>query len=118
MSDIDLTAWLGPAADELDEEQTARVYEIASWADEQWPGEDDQPERDAALSAAVQYLLGETTPEQAGHDLVAARHAERVASIAAQTFARMVCEDGWAETRAADVLAVDRMTVRRARGKL
>lgn len=117
MSDYDLTTWLGPAADELTEEQTERVHAVARWADERWPGEDGQEDRDTALSAAVQYLLGETTPADAGHALVALRRAERAASIAAQALAILACEDGMSEVQAAETLALDRMTVRKARGK-
>jgi hypothetical protein len=113
----DWTAWLGPAAAEMTVEQRSRFEDEAALICEQYADPDLAAERDAALSAVVQYLLGDTTPEEAGRVLAAAREAERAASIAAQTMARMVCDDGMSEVQAAQTLALDRMTVRKARGK-
>lgn len=93
MSTDDLMAWLGPAADEMTAEQIERVRTEAAAIEQRYPEPDEQPERDAALSAVVQYLLGETTPEDAGRALVAARRAEREAYAAALQMAVMLVGD-------------------------
>lgn len=92
--DHELTAWLGPAYDELTDEQRDVFAREAADIAERYPDPDDEPghrqaERDAAMSAVVQYLLGETTPDDAARALRAARDAERRASIAAQHIALM-----------------------------
>ena len=86
----DWTAWLGPAADELTGEQRDRLDDEAAEIIERIGDDpDDQDDRDAALSAVVQYLLGETTIDQAGRERAATLAAARHASIAAQTIARL-----------------------------
>ncbi|MGH3496303.1 MAG: hypothetical protein ACRDP1_02410 [Nocardioidaceae bacterium] len=112
------TVWLGPAADQLTAEQLDRFeYEakrvLARVGDD--PG--DQPDRDTALSAVVQYLLGEIAIDQAGADRVRTRTAERAASLVAQQVARMAVLDGMPEAEAARRAGLDRMTVRAALGK-
>jgi hypothetical protein len=73
MTEHDLMAWLGPATAELTAEQIDLIQTLCRDIDERWPDPDEQPEREAALSAVVQYLLGDTTPETARRTLVEAR---------------------------------------------
>lgn len=117
MTDHDLMAWLGPAADDLTAEQIERVAAEAREIDERYPDPDQQHERDAALSAVVQHLLGETTAEDADRALIAARRAEREAYAAALQVAVMLVRDGAPKATAARRAGVDRMSLLKALGE-
>jgi hypothetical protein len=117
MPSNDLTTWLGPAANDLTPEQIERVAEVARDLDRRYPDPDEQPERDAALSATVQYLLGETTPEEAGRALLAARLAEQAAYVSALQIAVLLVADGTPKKKAAERAGVDRMSLLKALGE-
>jgi hypothetical protein len=113
-----LRAWLGPALDDLTAEQLARIEAEDKRITARYPDPDDMAKASAALSAAVQYLLGEKTVEDAGRALLAAREAEALAYVAAQQIAAMAADDGMPEIRAAFVANVAKNSVRKARGLL
>lgn len=114
----DLMAWLGPAADDLTAEQVERVVEAARDIDERYPDPDEQAERDAALSATVQYLLGETTPEDAARALVDARRREQEAYVAALQVAVVAHRYGGVpKATAARRAGIDRMRLLTALGE-
>ena len=114
----ELEAWLGLAADDLTPDQIDRLHREAQSIDGRYPDPDDQELRDAALSAAVQWLLlGDITLDRAREQLVSARIAAARASAAAQQVAVMAHGDGMPESRAAAAVGIDRMTLRRALGK-
>lgn len=115
--DNDWTAWLGPAADAMTPEQRARFEAEAADVVARHHDPDLPEDRDAALSALVQYLLGETTLDDAGAQRVRTRADARAASIAAQQIARLAVQDGTPEAEAARRAGLDRMTVRKALGK-
>lgn len=112
------TAWLGPAAEELTDEQRDR-FEVEAAAATERIGDDPDlaAEREAAWSAIVQYLLGETTLDEAGDQRRQTRAAERHALLAAQAVARLAYQDGIAEAEVARRVGLDRMVVRRVLGK-
>lgn len=116
MSD-DLVTWLGPAADDLTPEQIERVRAEARDIAERYPDPDHQPERDAALSAVVQYLLGDTTPEDADRALVDARRRAREAFVAAEQIAVLLVRDGTPKAIAARRAGIDRMSLLKALGE-
>ena len=113
-----LLVWLGPAADELSAEQIDRLYQEAEAIEARFPHPDDEYLRDAALSAAVQWVLGEITLAQAAQQLVDARVAARRASVVAQEVAALAVADGMSEVNAARAVGIDRMTLRKVLGKL
>ena len=135
MQDHELMAWLGPAADDLTPEQIQRVADEARRIADRWPDPDHQPERDAALSAVVQHLLGETSAEEAARALVDARRRrreadarrrereadarrrEREAYAAAETIAVALVHDGTPKATAARRAGIDRMSLLRALGE-
>jgi len=118
MPSDDLMAWLGPAADELTAEQLDAVRAAARDLDGRYPHPDEQPEREAALSATVQYLLGEITTEDAHRRLVAARAEERAAYVSALQVAVMAHRHGGtAKATAAREVGVDRMRLLKALGE-
>ncbi|WP_300680733.1 hypothetical protein [Nocardioides sp.] len=114
----DWTAWLGPAADEMTDHQRERFEREAAEAIDRIGDDPDlQEERDAALSAIVQYLLGETTIDEAGEARTRTQREARYASLAAQQIARLAVQDGMSEEEAGWRAHLTRMTVRKALGK-
>ncbi len=75
MPNDDLTAWLGPAADSMTPERLERVTELSRRIYAFYPDPGEYEEREAALSAVVQHLLGEITPEEARRTLTDAVRA-------------------------------------------
>lgn len=109
--------WLGDAADDLTTEQIERIAAESRRIDERYPDPDEQGERDAALSAVVQHLLGETTPEDAARTLIDARAAEGRAYAAALQIAVLLVGDGTPKATAARMAGVDRMSLLKALGE-
>lgn len=105
----EIEAWLGPAAEDLTDEQIGRLATAAGDIDGRYPDPDDADLREAALIAACQYLLGEITVEQAGTDLGRARMAEQRARAAAMQVAVMAVQDGAEKSPTARAGAIDRM---------
>ncbi|ARQ95477.1 HTH DNA binding protein [Mycobacterium phage Shandong1] len=81
------------------------------------PGEGREHERRAAIDAAALYLVEDLDAERAGDDLHAAREAYEAAAAAARVFTLLAIEDGASEAGLARDLGVDRLTVRKWRGK-
>lgn len=114
----DWTIWLGPAADDMTADQLDRFErEAAETIDRIGDDPDLQEERDAALSALVQYLLGETTIDEAGQQRRDTASAARLALLVSQQVARLAVQDGMSESEAGRRAGLDRMVVRRLMGK-
>lgn len=114
----DLTAWLGPAADDLTPEQIDAVVTAAGEIADRYPDPDEQPERDAALSATVQYILGETAPDAVNRRLISARREEVEAYAAALQVAVMHHRYGGVpKATAAREAGIDRMSLLKALGE-
>lgn len=111
----ELEAWLGPALEDLSPEQVDRLHREAEAIDERWPDPDDADDREAALAAAVQYMLGELTVEEAGRRRRETRAAERHARVQAIQLACMATEDGVPTAAAARVVGLDRQVLIRRR---
>lgn len=116
-ADHSLLAWLGPAVDELTVEQIEQVADAAREIGERYPDPDNADLYDAALSATVQYLLGETKPEDADRTLIAARLTEARAYAAALQVAVMLVHGGEPKATAARRAGVDRMSLLKALGE-
>lgn len=112
-----LMAWLGPAAAELTPEQIERAADASRDIDTRYPDPDEEQERQAALSATVQYLLGETTAAEAEGALITARARERDAYVAAVQVAVMMVRDGTPKATAARECGIDRMSLLKALGE-
>ena len=108
-SDDAMDAWLGPVG--LTDEQRDRFTTI--WDDVTGRYPDDQDAATAALSAAVQYLVGETRPEDAGHEIARRTAALEDARAAARVVAVLAIADGESENALAARMGVTRMTVRK-----
>ena len=112
MYDIDTHGvCLGPAADELTEEQRERFADEWDEIDARYPDPDDNDERLAALTACVQYLLGETDVYQAGFEREAAQREAARAYAASRQVARMAALDGAPKATAARDASIDRMVL-------
>ena len=107
--------WAGGNAD-LDEEQMDAM--VAAWEQvlDLYPDADDQDERDAALTAAMQIILGETTLEDEGHAAIRAETAA-IRARAARAGAIIASVGSDSEVRLAERAQTTRMTVRRYLGK-
>jgi hypothetical protein len=117
MSVEDMKPWLGPAWDQLDEGKKYRFLEEAYLIDERYADADLSPEREASMVAAVQYLLGELTPDDAGSALMQARLDLARAMAVSKQVAVMACREGASEADMARRTGIDRMTVRQVLGK-
>ena len=113
MNDDAMDAWLGPV--ELTSEQRERFAAIWDDVDGRYP--DDADAVNAALSAAVQYLLGETGPESAGREIARRTAALEDARAAARVVAVLAIADGESENALAARMGVTRVTVRKWLGK-
>lgn len=109
MNDDAMDAWLGPVG--LTDEQRDRFTTI--WDDVTGRYPDDQDAATAALSAAVQYLVGETRPEDAGRDIARLTASLEDARAAARAVAVLAIADGESESALAARMGVTRMTVRK-----
>ncbi len=117
MATDEIPAWLDLATEEMTPDQIDRFARIWDEVGERYPDEDDIDRRAAALSAAVQYLLGEITIDAAGLDREESRGVALGASAAAQQVALMAVEDGMPEAEAARRARIDRRWLRRIQGK-
>jgi len=115
--DNDLTAWLGPVADQLTAEQIEHVTAASRLIDEAYPHPDEGPEREAALTAVVQQLVGDTNPGEAREALDTARRAERQARIHATWVAVAMSLSGQPDATSAAAVGIDRMSLLEALGK-
>ncbi|WP_165949702.1 hypothetical protein [Micromonospora sp. KC207] len=113
----DLAAWAGPAWAELTDDQRDQLAAAAADIAERYPDPDDQDDRDAALSATVQYLLGDTTADEASRALTEARRRERAAYVAAVQHAVMLVRAGSQKKAAALACGIDRMSLLKALGE-
>src|SRR5690606_1438439 len=117
MERYELEAWLGPALDDLTTEQVDRLHREAQAIEARYPSPDDTDDREAALTAAVQYMLGELTVEEAGRRRRETKAAERHARVQAIQVALMSAEDGMPTAAAAREVGLDRQVlIRRAGG--
>ena len=113
----ELLAWLGPAADQLTAEQIQRLSREAEAISRRYDP-DLHEEREAALSAAVRYLLGDTTLDEVGAERRRTLNAESVARAAAIQVAAMYAEDhAISERQLAERSGIDRQTLRARLGK-
>ncbi len=113
----DLMAWLGPAADEMTPDQLATVREAADLIAARWPDPDEADLREAALSGAVQAVLGDTSPGTFRATLAEARLAEARAFAAALGGAVALVRAGGAKATVARDCGVDRMSLLKALGE-
>src|SRR5690554_549257 len=111
----ELEAWLGPALDQLTPDAIDRLHREAEAIDARYPDPDDADDREAALTAAVQYMLGELTVEEAGRRRRETRAAERHARVQAIQLACMAEADGMPTAAAARVAGIDRQVLIRRR---
>lgn len=113
MERYELEAWLGPVLEDLSPEQVDRLHRVADDIAARYPG--NAADREAALTAATRYLLGELTVEEAGRRRRETRDAERHARVQAVQVAAMAEEDGMPTAVAARAAGIDRQVLIRRR---
>lgn len=74
--------WLGPAADTITGDQLERLDDVSRAIEARWPDPDLRDDRETALSAAAQVILGDDTLEQIAEAWHAARRVERERMVA------------------------------------
>lgn len=113
----EIESWLGPALTELTEDQIERIMAESDRIDARYPDPDEQDLRDAAMTAVVQYLLGETSLDEVGANLTKARLRLERTMAAAKQVAAMASADGVPDAEAARRARIDRMTLLKVLGK-
>ncbi|GAA2360720.1 hypothetical protein Cme02nite_37990 [Catellatospora methionotrophica] len=113
----DLRPFLGPAWDQLTPDQRDRVAEENDRIHARYADPDQEDEHQAALNAAVEYLLGEVTIDDAGASYAAARREAARLLVPARQIAAMASADGMPDAQAARRSGVDRMTLLKDLGK-
>lgn len=119
MQRYELEAWLGDdhclADGQLDE-----LIDIADQLADQYPGPDDEPERNSALFTAYRLMVGTQLPviNDLAQELLSSRQAELAALAGLEQAARqLIPSDEISEAMFAREAGVDRMTVRKWLGK-
>lgn len=116
---FELEAWLGDNHG-LNDDELTELLDDANEIEDRYPDADDQPERDAALTAAYRLKSEPVVDVLAdfGKQRSDARAAASAASAALQHIARNLASDGTpSEAGFARIANVDRMTVRKWLGK-
>jgi hypothetical protein len=119
MQRYELEAWLGDDHG-LDGDEFNELLAEADEINERYPDEDDQAERDAALTVAYRLMTEpvEDVLADSGTQRSDARAAESAASAGLQQAARTLVPGGkLSEAGFARAAKVDRMTVRKWLGK-
>lgn len=114
---FDVDAWLGPFADQTSEEHKEEIAAAARRIDERWPQHDLADNREAALNAAAQIILGDSTLEEIGGDWARKRAAEREAHAAMTGAIIATAGAGESEASIARRSGMTRVSVRKAVGK-
>ena len=122
MQRTELEAWLGPALDDMTDEQVDTFAALVERIAGRYPGRDSgqHPDEEAmgeAMSGALMILLGDDTLAGLGGEWARARQAEREA-MARLTGAIIAASGaGRAETEIAAETGLTRRSVRKALGK-
>ncbi|MFD4457722.1 hypothetical protein [Nocardia sp. NPDC058480] len=121
-----MSDWVGESWGELTPDQQQRMNQLGDDVGKIWSDPDDQPTRDVALAAGLDYMLdresvavlaGDSMLETFGDTLASCRRDLQYALARCQIAAVLASEDGVPETRIAHEAGVDRMTVRKWLGK-
>jgi hypothetical protein len=112
MTRDDLMIWLGPEGrPALTADQVDRLREESDRIDVRYPDPDEIDLWTAAMSAAMQYILGEVDPDDAGRILTATRTRMALELAASRQLAVMLRADGSNRSAAARRTGIDRMTL-------
>lgn len=111
---MDLEAWLNAHDIDLGPQRRRRLSKVSAILDDRY---DDDGPRLAALLAAAKYLAGEIDPTTQGKTLARARARATEQLAAARIVTELAIGDGAAEATTARQVGVDRMAVRKWRGK-
>ena len=111
--DTAIDAWLGDV--ELTDGQRDRFIMIWDDVTDRYP--DDHESTSAALSAGLQYILGDTNPAAAGQALARANAAVVEAKAAARAVALLAVDAGVSEYALHQELGITRRTLRLWLGK-
>ncbi|SDT37152.1 hypothetical protein [Jiangella sp. DSM 45060] len=108
----ELEAWLGDDLAGLTTEQVDQLMLIVEAIEQMYPGADDEDERREALTAATQFLAGETTLAEAAARRASARLAVEQATAALRTVVVAAALDGRSDNSITTETGLSRETVR------
>lgn len=111
---FDVDAWLGTAAGDVTEAQREQIAAAAAAIAERYPDDDLAGDREAALNAAAQVILGDDELEAIAGRYLAQRRI--LNECHAALTGALIATDG-PETQLAQRAGVTRVTVRKALGK-
>jgi hypothetical protein len=105
---------------DLTKDEVAILVQLKSMAAHWYP--DDEGSANTAVNAAVRYLKTDrsargATIESVAEDIAEARGASAFALAVARGTVVAAVADGWSENALAQALGLDRMTIRKWRGK-
>ncbi|AFN37733.1 HTH DNA binding protein [Mycobacterium phage MacnCheese] len=95
----------------------ARYENMVEQIEALYPGPERAHERDAAIEQVALYLVDEAEPETVGAAMREAREAYEAAMAATKAYVLLAVEDDATEAGLARGLGIDRLTVRKYRGK-
>ncbi|APC43632.1 hypothetical protein SEA_LILPHARAOH_32 [Mycobacterium phage LilPharaoh] len=98
----------------------AKVERYESWVEQigrEYASPEDEHRRRAAIEAVGRFLCDEDAVEKIGEELAEAREQYEAASAAARAVVLLAVEDGASELGLAQRLGINRLTVRKYRGK-
>ncbi|AOQ29094.1 hypothetical protein SEA_HEDWIGODU_36 [Mycobacterium phage HedwigODU] len=96
-----------------------RYEEQVAAIEAEWPGADEAHIRRAAIEAVGRYLCDEADlPETIGEELAEAKEQYEAATSAARMVVRLAVEDNASELSLAQRMGINRLTVRKYRGKV
>ena len=112
----EIEAWLGDNHG-LDDDQIDQLVNICDTIAARYPDADDQPERDAALTAAYRILAGEDILDELGKEHADAVAADARALAGLQQAAHMLIGQTISENAFRERGRLNRMSVRKWLGK-
>ena len=116
--DYYLAEWLGDVYETLTPDQFATFSDAARRIEARYPDNGDyMDEQTDALSAALQVVLGESTPREVANAWTTARAHERMAMAALTGAICAALASGASEAGLAAETGVSRPTIRKATGK-
>ncbi|ASR85921.1 hypothetical protein SEA_NIKLAS_37 [Mycobacterium Phage Niklas] len=94
-----------------------RYQNMVDQIEAEYPGPENEHRRRAAIEAAARYLCDDLDAEGMGDELAEAREVYEAATAAARMVVLLSIEDGASELSLANRMGINRLTVRKYRGK-
>ncbi|AHB79568.1 hypothetical protein PBI_VALIDUS_38 [Mycobacterium phage Validus] len=97
--------------------QVPRYENMVEQIEADYPGDENAHRRRAAIEAVARFLVDDLDAEGMGDELAEARERYEAASAAARMVVLMSIDEGASELSIANRMGINRLTVRKYRGK-